>query len=169
MRSPLRPSFTRVSLMSRHKVPKRKATIDLTPMLDLVFQLIVFFLLVTNFSSAQLPELEPPELDTSQAYTATDRQRVIINVLPEGTTGQTRSVLVGLRRIEAGDYAELTRLLERETERSEHVEVDLRADSSIEYGNIRPIMNAITAAGIGRINLVALLETESNPGAAAAR
>lgn len=145
--------------MARHHVPKRKADLDLTPMLDLVFQLIVFFLLVTNFSSAQLPEMEPPDPESSEASTTPDRKRLIINVMPDDGTGAVRSIQVGIQRIEAGDYGELTRLIEEERDRAEEIEVDLRADSSIEYGNMRPIMNAITSAGIGRINLVALLPT----------
>ncbi|MEX2673594.1 MAG: biopolymer transporter ExbD [Phycisphaeraceae bacterium] len=148
--------------MARHKVTKRSAELNLTPMLDLVFQLIVFFLLVTNFSAAQLPELEAPDPETSQAYEAGNRERLIINVLPDEGTGRARGIRVGIANIEPGDYSELTRLIEEEQARYEDVEVDLRADASIEYGNVRPIMNAITAAGVGRINLVALLDRENN-------
>lgn len=147
--------------MARHKVKHRKLELNLTPMLDLIFQLIVFFLLVTNFSSAQLPDLDPPDPDPSQAHQHPDRERVIINVLPDGGTGQARSVQVGISRIEPGNYARLTELLEAEQSRYENVEVDLRADASIEFGNIRPIMNAITAAGVGRINLVAFLDRDA--------
>lgn len=146
--------------MARHKHPRKKPDINLTPMLDLVFQLIVFFLLVTNFSSAQLPPMEPPEPEDSQAYVSPDREKLIVNVLPEGASGRARSVRVGITQIEAGDYGELTRLLEDELARSEQMEVDLRADARIEYGNVRPVMSAITAAGISRINLVAFVDRD---------
>ena len=147
--------------MSRHKVARKNAQLNLTPMLDLVFQLIVFFLLVTNFSAAQLPDLDPPEPEDSQAQAARDRDRVIVNVLPDGETGEARSIHVGLRRLDPQQMGELRRLLEEARDRrsddggEDMVEVDLRADGRIEYGNIRPIMNAITEAGISRINLVA--------------
>ena len=147
--------------MARKHRESAKIELNLTSMMDVVFQLIIFFLLVNNMSSAELPKLETPEPLESKAYMLPDRQSVTVNVIPpdEGAN-VARSVRVGVKDILPGNYGELTQLLKAEVEKNPDIEVDLRADKSIHYLHVQPVMNAITAAGIGRINLIAHTEQE---------
>jgi len=125
-------------------------------MMDVVFQLIIFFLLVNNMTSAELPKLDAPEPLESKAYMLPDRKSVTVNVIPQDEGASTaRSVRVGIKDILPGNYAELTQILRAEVEKNPNIEVDLRADKAIHYLHVQPVMNAITAAGIGRINLIA--------------
>ena len=64
-----------------------KVDLNLTSMLDIVFQLIVFFLLVTNFASAELPKLKPPEIPDSQAIDVLNRKKITVNVIPYRNAG----------------------------------------------------------------------------------
>jgi len=150
--------------VARKKIQSGPLQLNLTSMMDVVFQLIIFFLLVNNMSSAELPKLEPPEPTQSKAYMLPDRKSVTINVIPqqEGAT-VAKSVRVGVRDILPGNYGELTELLKVEVAKNPHIEVDLRSDRSIHYTYVQPVMNAITAAGIGKINLVAHIE-KNKPG-----
>jgi biopolymer transport protein ExbD len=138
-----------------------KVDLNLTSMLDVVFQLIIFFLLVTNFTSAELPKLAVPVADRSKLIL--DRKKITVNVIPQTNTegnatgsGQAQHVRVGSEDIPPQDYGRLTLMLKTEVELNEHIEVDLRADQSIHYDQMQPVMNAITNAGIGRVNLVAM-------------
>ncbi|MBI1371080.1 MAG: hypothetical protein GC162_20820 [Planctomycetes bacterium] len=145
--------------MPKVKVPRKAAmTLNLTSMMDIVFQLIIFFLLISNFAAAELPKLEPPYLDKPVVIDKKDRKKVIVNVIPEGTTGQVKNLRVGGTDVAPGNYSVLTGLLQAEKDKDPEIEIDLRADGSVNYENVQPVMNAITAAGIGRINLVAFLE-----------
>jgi biopolymer transport protein ExbD len=47
--------------MKLKKPEKSEMDLNMTSMLDIVFQLIIFFILVTNFAAADLPPLEPPD------------------------------------------------------------------------------------------------------------
>ena len=49
--------------MARQPNQPAKAQLNLTSMMDIVFLLILFFLLVTNFASAELPKLEVLSLE----------------------------------------------------------------------------------------------------------
>ena len=149
----------------RRERTQQDVNLNLTSMLDVIFLLIVFFILVTNFTTAQNVPMEPPAPEESQAFEPEERERVVVNVIPEGDTGRADRLRVGIRDIPAGQYGTLTELLEREREKlrerypEAELQVDLRADRSLDYNEVQPVMDAITAAGIGRINLVALLET----------
>jgi len=143
-----------------------KIDLNLTSMLDVIFQLIVFFLLITNFTSMELPELEPPVPDESVAYEPDSaRPRIVINVVAdENIDSIPKFIQIGpTKKLPPGAHVDLTNLLKFEREQDPSVEIDLRADHRIEYQHVQKIMTAITQAEIARINLVALVETESVP------
>jgi biopolymer transport protein ExbD len=146
----------------KHEVEKQHVSLNLTSMMDIVFQLIIFFLLVTNFTSAELPDLKPPELEHSEAVEVDGRDKLVINIIPDSTTGMAKAVQVGMQKIPPGAYNQLTDIVSAVKADRPDVEIDLRADASTNYENVQPVMNAITAAGVARINLVAFLDA-SNP------
>lgn len=57
--------------------------IDMTPMIDVVFQLIIFFMLVTDMAQQDLAELELPVAETAQKD-ETEEGRMIVNIYPDG-------------------------------------------------------------------------------------
>jgi len=153
--------------MARRHTHREPAQLNLTSMLDVILQLIIFFLLVTNFAAQTLPPLEPPSPTRSAAQDPFQPDRVTVNLLPDGArSGLADEVRVNMRAIPPGDLAALTALLEAEKEKNPDVEIDLRVDRSIHYRHVQPVMNAVTAAGISRINLVAYTDTDDRPAAA---
>jgi biopolymer transport protein ExbD len=144
------------------KKPAGPMELNLTAMMDVTFQLIIFFLLVNNMSAAELPKLEPPHPNKSVAQEPRERSRVVINVIPVSKgSSAVKSLRVGQANIAAGNYGELTQLLDREKAANPAIEVDLRADRNIHYTEVQPVMNAITGAGVGRINLVAFTDEQA--------
>lgn len=55
-----------------------RASLDLTPMIDVVFLLIIFFMVATKFSELERDlELQLPEVAQSAAMTSAPKQRVV--------------------------------------------------------------------------------------------
>jgi biopolymer transport protein ExbD len=134
-------------------------TLNLTAMLDVVFNLIFFFICIANMAGNELPQLDAPRPDHSKAINISDRKKVTVNVIPEeGGTGYAKHVKVGADLVPPGEEGRITALLKKEVELNPAIEIDLRVDKTIRYQAVRPVMNSITRAGIARINLVAFAE-----------
>ena len=72
-------------------MPRRKAEISdevegfqMTPMIDIVFQLIVFFLLVLDLSQQKIEALTLPMADTVKKDKSPDPNQVIVNIKANG-------------------------------------------------------------------------------------
>lgn len=131
------------------KIPTRarasEAGINMTPMIDVVFQLIIFFLVTSHFArqEAHLP-LPLPAADSSLASKADDQPRLVINVTAEGT------LLFAGRALSAAELEQ--RLSERIEELGKDVELRIRADRSVPYRFIEPVLLAGARAGIWNVN-----------------
>jgi len=148
--------------MNKHKEKRRHACeLNLTSMLDVVFLLIVFFLLVSQFAEP-LPDLDLPRPDQPQAKAA-PQKRVVVSILPDHRGAAAAGVVqVEGDRVPAGASGQITdalRRLARGAGGPENLVIDLRADARLGYGEIAGVVDAITEAEIPRINLV----TEDGP------
>lgn len=153
------------------KVHKRGATspqMNMTPMIDVVFQLIVFFMLVNNIISEEAVMMIVPELENPKTHELGEERRITVNVAPKSydpsrkigdlnIDGEASVIKVGLVEYKIGDIEGVTQTLKEAKTRNEDVEVLLRADSGLFYDEVQPIMQAITSAGIVKVNLVAYL------------
>ncbi|MBX2851347.1 MAG: biopolymer transporter ExbD [Phycisphaeraceae bacterium] len=66
------------------QVTKRGAvepSLNITPLIDVVFLLIVFFMLVNNIVTDDVPKVQLPELDDPNVYPAEGEKRVIVNII----------------------------------------------------------------------------------------
>ncbi len=113
--------------------------LDLTPMVDVVFTLVIFFMVSTTFIS--LESGLPVDLPQAQTQTQTSD-------LPTVTiTGEGRIYLAGAEITEATLAASLRPILET----SGATTVVMRADQSIEYGLPVRVMDLIKQAGAERV------------------
>lgn len=121
---------------------------DMTPMIDMVFQLIAFFMVLINFSEVEqdqrirLPESElakPPDTSYEKPITLqmTKEQRVLINAQSDDLT--IDEAAIQLRReaqiINAGDVP-IT-----------DVTVIIRADKEAQAGKVQDLIKAAQDAG----------------------
>ncbi len=114
--------------------------LDLAPMVDVIFTLVIFFMVSTTFISLEsgLP-IDLPQAQSTEAQ-ATDLPTVTI-------TGEGRIYLAGAEVTEASLVAALRPLLSgRETKT-----VVMRADQSIEYGLPVRVMDLLKRAGAERV------------------
>src|SRR5262245_28682606 len=130
------------------RVPTRSISsavgFNMTPMIDVVFQLIIFFLLSSHLAKQekQLP-LPLPAAASGTAEAADERPRLTVNVLADGT------LLVANRAIAADDLVPLLR--DRRAAHGDQLEVRIRADRSVLYNRVEPVLLACVKAGIWNV------------------
>ncbi|MEW6027018.1 MAG: biopolymer transporter ExbD [Planctomycetota bacterium] len=72
---------------------KRRAMLEntglnMTPMIDIVFQLIVFLMLATDFTNQELERVYLPKADAAVADDHPDKTRLMVNISHEVSLGQ---------------------------------------------------------------------------------
>jgi biopolymer transport protein ExbD len=68
------------------KRPSDEAEMDMTPMIDIVFQLIIFFMLITDMSQKELETLVLPVAVTASPDTPDPTEiRPVVNILSDGS------------------------------------------------------------------------------------
>ena len=153
--------------------PSGEVSFNMTPMIDCVFQLIIFFILAGQVASQALArvELYRPENSQAQKWDKQDRNRVIVNVpsmagpLRAGKSGpfanQALAYLVSGRRYEVGDEMALVEEFKRRSqpylEQGGEFFVEIRADRRVSFADVVPILLAAAEADIPKMNITALL------------
>lgn len=118
----------------------RRARVDMSPLIDIVFLLLIFFAVTTTFLEQSAMDLELPESSTSEAMQST---RIVVEITASGEIRlQGEAVTVEQLEARIGD------LSEEERER-----ITVRADSSIELGLAVKVIDALRNGGAGGITL----------------
>ena len=112
---------------------------DLTPMIDVTFLLIIFFMLVTELADLSKAKLKLPVAEKAEPDDKVVPGRVILNVMKNGDV-----VVMGKKKSDA----ELHQLLALEAKISREGSSDgfpnrailIRADRRAEFGNVQHVM-----------------------------
>jgi biopolymer transport protein ExbD len=151
-----------------HRGPT-KPQMNITPLIDVVFLLIIFFMLVNNIISEQSVEMIVPKLDEPTTRGLDDAGRLIVNIAPAEYArserldnpllfdGEARFIRVGLQTFAADDLQGVTDALIEAKSANDNLEVVLRGDGALYYGVVQPVMGAIARAGIDKVNLAAYM------------
>jgi len=127
-----------------------------TAMVDVIFLLTIFFMLITRFSSAEQIPMQLPKPEHSQAEVSRMGDRVIINCrLADSSdpSGELALYSVGPNRAEPLEViserlASMKRILP-------NLAVVIRADRRLHYAEVRAVMNEVARQGITLLNVVA--------------
>jgi biopolymer transport protein ExbD len=144
--------------MKRARRDSRTIQPNLTPMVDVVFLLIVFFIVVAQITTSERFELILPKLLHAQTTPQSDERRVVINVVPEAEmeAQQGAFLLAGSAFGHTEEaYEELVRRLSKIRGRDPSIAVSVRADRSEQYERVHVALRACQDAGITRVNLIA--------------
>jgi biopolymer transport protein ExbD len=125
---------------------------NMTPMIDVVFQLIIFFLLSSHLAKQekQLP-LPLPAAASGRAEAIDQRPRLTVNVLADGT------LLVANRPITPDDLVPLFR--QRQSVHGDDLEVRIRGDRGVLYSRVEPVLLACVQAGMWNVAYVVQQKT----------
>ena len=110
--------------------------VDLTPLIDVVFLLLIFFTLTTSFVTVTGFEVELPKANSSSQQTQQNDLVVAIN--QEG-----QIIFQNLRRSEE----ELAGLMEELLPTHQAITVIVQADASVLHGRVVQIMDLIRSVG----------------------
>jgi len=138
------------------RLPTRKRPgvhINMTPMIDVTFLLIIFFLLSSHLARQETQtELDLPSAASGQIATADDQPRLSVNVLPDG------SVMLGSTPTTAAQMGDRLRIESQRLGRD--LEVRIRADRAVPYGAVTPILLACADAGIWNVSFAVMKQVE---------
>lgn len=112
---------------------------DMTPLIDMVFNLVVFFLVASHFSNEAEPDLELPRAATSTAD-AEDPRRLVITIT------EKEQLFVKEHEIAS---PELTDLVQKELDRNgPDFIVQIRSDRRVPYRAVEPILLTCSRIGV---------------------
>ena len=143
--------------MSRVKRSQEEVGVNMTPMIDIVFQLIIFFVVTTKLDSdtfdARIMLAFAPD---GPAVEQKDPRTIIVDVDPRGRvsiarTGMSLTTLTAVLRQAVAQYGAST-------------PVHIRGDRSVEHDHIRALLDACGRAGVWRVSFIATKEAAKESG-----
>jgi biopolymer transport protein ExbD len=119
--------------------------INMAPMIDMVFLLLIFFMVASHLTALERIPVALPVADKAKVpEEARDRQ--LITVLAEADGGAF--YYMNLQKMEIKELAaEITRMVEAD----ENLRIYLRADRQVRHKHIKAVMEACAEAGIADI------------------
>jgi len=116
-----------------------RVPIEMTPMIDMVFLLLIFFLVATTFHQTEREMQIALPFASSSAPISAMLQELIINVDVDG------QIIVGSRRVEAD---ELRSMVAHAVSVNPEQKVTVRGDRRTTYSNVVTVLDICKGAGI---------------------
>ena len=142
---------------------------NLTPMIDVTFLLIVFFVVVSQIVEVESEDMMLPEPTDPLTMQPSDERRVIINVMKNvADRGTIEGYKIG-KQLFPGSPEGVSRMaahLEKLYRDDPNININLRADRVTHFEWVEPAMQAVALAAanlqepdlVARVNLVVLAE-----------
>lgn len=126
---------------------RRTPRIDISPLIDVVFQLLLFYAVTTQFVADERLKLQLPEARTAQQEAAQKQEvaEVVVNA-----AGQ---VLINGRVV---PDTELERVIRKAVTTSPDKALTIRGDRGADYGKVVHVLDLAREAGAKAINLAAV-------------
>lgn len=138
----------RAPIENHRRRGRHAAEANMTPMIDVVFLLIIFFLVSSHLARRETRlALDLPAAATGQPDQAA-APRLTINVTPDGAV-TLGSQPVGLAELEE-------RLRRRAAVAAAPIRVRLRGDRAVGYKRFEPVLAACVAAGVEDVSLAVI-------------
>ncbi len=129
------------------KMPEQteeESSFEMTPMIDMVFLLLVFFMIASRMSTLQNIDLEIPT--ATEAVVPTDRpQRFVININANGEMFAGADLLGPSD--DSGAQAALRELAQEQKALAPEIRVYVRADQMSDHVHVSRVMNVMAEEG----------------------
>ncbi|MGL4562429.1 MAG: ExbD/TolR family protein [Brevinema sp.] len=134
-------------MFSKYK-PKNhlSSDINMTPMIDIVFQLLTFFMITSTFIQTSSLNVDLPKAQTSDAVA---QQQFIINVDKNNTLTWNSQVI---------SKNDLPSILKDFKAKNPDSSIVIQGDETIAYGLLVEIMDYARIAGIQKLSLATILK-----------
>lgn len=131
--------------MSRRRLPQEEAEINITPMLDIVFIMLIFFIVTTSFTKETGAQITKPEAEQSVRL---QKGTILIGVRPND------EIWMNKRQIEV---REVRSMVERAKAENPEGSVVIIADKGSRIGVVTQVMDQVRMAGVQGIAISAEL------------
>jgi biopolymer transport protein ExbD len=142
--------------MARRRRQPGGLSANLTPMIDVVFLLIIFFVLVSQLARAERVELTLPQLLNPAAGVDDDDREVVVSILPLNHPDAGEYwCQVGVQKIRSGRLAvsRLADALADVLRDSPEANFTIRAPRDMAYERVYPALEACREAGVPEAQL----------------
>ena len=135
--------------MRRSRASRREATVELTPLIDVVFLLLIFFMVSTSFVQNQALNVDLPQANGD----AQPNQDLIINVVVQqnGRYEIEGSIVVDTSL--QGLAKTLQAVVEKNAARRTSLPVVISADATATHQSVVRVMDACAQVGLTQISL----------------
>ncbi len=136
------------------KIPTRERqrglNFNITPLIDIVFLLIIFFLAASHLArSESLEAVELPHASQTQDDEDRTPRRLVVTVT------RKQEMLVGGKQVDMQQIEQMI-LAGRNSNAGDRFEVRIRPDKRVPYRLVEPIMLACVRSGVTKVGFVAL-------------
>lgn len=155
---------------------------NMTPMIDVTFQLIIFFILAGTIGAQELAELVLHKPKASQAVKEEKMpagNRVIVNITSAatketdigGVASQAKEISLGPLKLRPDQRGQLTEALRQRKaawsatappDKKNEFYIEIRADFRVSYEQVEPVMLAAAEAEIPKMGITALVQQPSD-------
>ncbi len=131
----------------RGRQRERIFPVEITPMIDVVFLLVIFFMVTAQFAQISRAELDLPQ-ERGEQREQVGREELIINLTREGV------IIIAEQRIELGEIEPYVRqALERSGEDPAAASVQLRIDRESDTRQLNDLVTRLQGLGVGRVRV----------------
>jgi biopolymer transport protein ExbD len=140
--------------MAKKRKEEAAPNLNMTPMIDIVFNLVIFFLIVTDLTQKELENLTLPLASKAKEDKGIEEERVIINIVedwkdgPDGRKIRIPGKYVAVVKKKKRSHAELKKYLQTKADNTREADgmggssifVLIRADRSTPWKQVQWIM-----------------------------
>lgn len=140
-------------MLSRYKKHELAEThINMNPMIDVVFQLLLFFILASNFSRPNQIQLDLPT--SSSGAKAAEQSALVVSYRAAEGKPEIR-----VNGSEVQGVVQLKQAMLTLAKPAENPRIEIRIDKSAQYQDVISIMDAVRDAGFPKFSLLTLGST----------
>lgn len=134
-------------MLTRKKRNWAALSVNMTPLIDVVFLIIIFFIILINFSEKHIREVQLPKADEARPSQTDKTQKVLLVIKSDE--------LIFLQRKKV-DLPQLSKALMDAHPHPLQMTVQIRADKDIPYAVLKKVMATLAKAGYSKIELSTL-------------
>jgi len=130
--------------------PWASFSVDLTPLIDVIFLIIIFFIIMINFSEMHLHNVRLPKADEARRSHVAQDAKLPITIKTQDV------ILFERKRIQVRDLPAVLRMRHADPAK---LTIQIRANENVPYEVIKQILVELAHTGIAKVEFSAWQET----------